>query len=61
MTTEHHNRTPEKKKPDLKVRDLKAKEDPKGGKADAKKDEKRPASRTGEIDFMKGFDNDHAT
>jgi hypothetical protein len=45
----------DKKKRELEVRDLKPKTDPKGGSEDEKKDDKRPSSRKGEADFMKGL------
>ena len=45
--------SPEKKKQEVDVRDLKPKTDPKGGATDAKKDDKRASGRTGEVDFMK--------
>ena len=45
--------SPEKKKQEVEVRDLKPKIDPKGGATDAKKDDKRASGRTGEVDFMK--------
>ncbi len=48
--------SPEKKKQEVEVHDLKPKTDPKGGAKDAKKDDKRPSGRTGEADFMKGLD-----
>jgi hypothetical protein len=44
--------TKEKEK-ELKIRDLKPKDDVKGGAPDGKKDEKPAPRRTGEIDFMK--------
>ena len=47
--------SPEKKKQEVEVRDLKAKTDPKGGGTDAKKDDKRASGRTGEADFMEGL------
>ncbi len=47
--------SPEKKKQEVDVRDLKPKTDPKGGATDAKKDDKRASSRTGEADFMEGL------
>ena len=46
--------SPEKKKQEVDVRDLKPKTDPKGGATDAKKDDKRASGRTGEADFMEG-------
>jgi hypothetical protein len=45
----------EKKKREVKVRDLKPKTDPKGGATDEKKDDKRASGRTGEADFMQGL------
>jgi hypothetical protein len=42
-----------KKEKELKIRDLKPKDDVKGGAPDGKKDEKPTSRRTGEIDFMK--------
>ena len=45
----------EKKKREVEVRDLKPKIDPKGGKTDAKKDDKRASGRKGEADFMQGL------
>jgi hypothetical protein len=42
-----------KKEKELKIRDLKPKDDVKGGAPDGKKDEKPTPRRTGEIDFMK--------
>jgi len=45
----------EKKKREVKVRDLKPKTDPKGGATDTKKDDKRASGRTGEADFMQGL------
>ncbi len=47
--------SPEKKKQEVDVRDLKPKTDPKGGATDAKKDDKRASGRTGEADFMEGL------
>jgi len=52
------NETPEpeptkKKEKELQIRDLKPKDDVKGGAPDGKKDEKAVARRTVEIDFMK--------
>ena len=54
----HENSQPEsaeKKKQEVKVRDLKPKTDAKGGATDAKKDDKRAFGRTGEADFMEGL------
>ena len=45
----------EKEKGEVEVRDLKPKSDPKGGATDAKKDDERAFSRTGEADFMGGL------
>ena len=45
----------EKKKREVKVRDLKPKTDPKGGTTDAKKDDERASDRKGEADFMQGL------
>ena len=52
------NETPEpepteKKEKELKIRDLKPKDDVKGGTPDGKKDQKSAPRRTAEIDFMK--------
>jgi len=52
------NETPEPeptkdKVKELKIRDLKPKDDVKGGASDGKKDEEAAPRRTGEIDFMK--------
>ena len=52
-TTEPEPTKEEKK--ELKIRDLTPKEDKKGGVSNAKKEEKPPPRRTGEIDFMKGM------
>jgi hypothetical protein len=43
----------EKKEKELKIRDLKSKDDVKGGAPAGKKDDKATPRRTGEIDFMK--------
>ena len=47
--------SPEKKKQEVEVRDLKPKTDPKGGATDAKKGDKCASGRTGEADFMEGL------
>ncbi|HXX42720.1 MAG TPA: hypothetical protein VEI58_10720 [Chthoniobacterales bacterium] len=52
------NETPEpeptkEKAKELKIRDLKSKDDVKGGAPAGKKDEKATPRRTGEVDFMK--------
>jgi hypothetical protein len=47
--------SPEEKKREIEVRDLKPKVDPKGGAKDANKDDERSSRRTGEADFMEGL------
>jgi hypothetical protein len=47
--------SPENKKREVAVRDLKPKADPKGGATDEKKDDKPSSGRKGEADFMKGL------
>ena len=47
--------SPEKKKQEVDVRDLKPKTDPKGGATGAKKSDNRASRRTGEADFMQGL------
>lgn len=42
----------QKKEPKIEVRDLKPKQDVKGGARNAGRDEKRSPTKTGEVDFM---------
>ena len=54
MASETTEREPTKEnEKELKIRDLKPKDEVKGGASDAKKDEKPPPRRTAEVDFMK--------
>jgi hypothetical protein len=58
MTTKKQEpqQTPEKKKSDIEVRDLEPKKDPKAGSSKSQAEGKDQPRRTGEIDFMRGFD-----
>jgi hypothetical protein len=57
MTTKKQEpQPPEKKKPDVEVRDLEPKKDPKAGSSKSQGEGKDQPRRTGEIDFMRGFE-----
>jgi hypothetical protein len=57
MTTKKQEpQPPEKKKSDVEVRDLEPKKDPKAGSSKSQGEGKDQPRRTGEIDFMRGFD-----
>jgi len=58
MTTKKQEpqQPPKKKKSDIEVRDLEPKEDSKAGSSKSQGEGKDQPRRTGEIDFMRGFD-----